>query len=253
MTTTGTQAIDRAAALLSLVVHAEEPLSSRTLAAETGLTRSTASRLLLALERQQLLERDGDGSFRPGPLFSGYAIRHDPVDALVRAAQPVMARIAERTGETVNFAVPHGTGVTQVAQIDSTYLLGATNWVGVDVPPHCSALGKVMYAYGGLPLPTERLLRRTPHTITSVAELAHELTTVRQRGYAVTHGELEVGLDAVAAPVRGRDGSVKAAIGVSGPSFRLETSHAQIGELLIAETRSLSGGTDSSAREERDA
>jgi DNA-binding IclR family transcriptional regulator len=240
MATTGTQALDRAAALLSLVVRAGAPLSSRTLAAETGLARSTASRLLLALERLELLERDAEGGFRPGPLFSVYAVQHDPVDALVRAAQPVMARIAERTGETVNFAVPDGSGVSQVAQIDSTYLLGTTSWVGVDVPAHCSALGKVMYAYGALDLPTGPLVRRTPQTVTSVAELSSQLETVRRRGYAVTHGELEEGLDAVAAPVRGRDGSVKAAIGVSGPSFRLERSHAQIGKLLIDETHQLS-------------
>jgi DNA-binding IclR family transcriptional regulator len=251
LSTTGTQAIDRAATLLSLVVHAEEPLSSRELADETGLARSTASRLLLALERQNLLERDGDGGFRPGPLFSVYAVRHDPVDALVRAAQPVLVRIAERTGETVNFAVPQGDGVTQVAQIDSTYMVSTTNWVGVDVPPHCSALGKVMYAYGALPMPTGVLARRTPHTITSATELARELGEVRRRGYAVTSGELEEGLDAVGAPVRGRDGIVQAAIGVSGPSFRLDGSTAQIGDLLVAETNALSRDIGSAARRER--
>ena len=251
MTTTGTQAIDRAATLLSLVVHAQEPLSSRELADETGLARSTASRLLLALERQHLLERDGDGGFRPGPLFSVYAVRHDPVDALVRAAQPVLERIAERTGETVNFAVPQGDGVSQVAQIDSTYMVGTTNWVGVDVPPHCSALGKVMYAYGALPLPTGPLVRCTAHTITGTAALARELEDVRRRGYAVTRGELEEGLDALGAPVLGRDGTVQAAIGVSGPSFRLADSIAQIGDLLVAETTALSREIGSAARRER--
>lgn len=250
MTTTGTQAIDRAAALLALVVHAQEPLSFRELADGSGLARSTASRLLLALERQNLLERDGAGGYRPGPLFSVYAVRHDPIDSIVRRARPVLARIAERTGETVNFAVPHGDGVSQVAQIDSTYLVGTTNWVGVDVPAHCSALGKVMYAYGALPLPTGRLVSRTSRTVTSAAELGRELDVIRRRGYAVARGELEEGLDAVAAPVRGRDGSVQAAIGVSGPSFRLEGSHAQIGDLLIAETDLLYLGADSSARRE---
>ena len=249
--TTGTQAIDRAATLLSLVVHAAEPLSSRELADETGLARSTASRLLLALERQNLLERDGDGGFRPGPLFSVYAVRHDPVDALVRAAQPVLERIAERTGETVNFAVPQGDAVSQVAQIDSTYMVGTTNWVGVDVPPHCSALGKVLYAFGALPLPSGPLTRCTPRTLTSVTALAAELDDVRRRGYAVTHGELEEGLDAVAAPVRGRDGSVQAAIGVSGPSFRIDVSIAKFGDLLVAETDALSSDIGSAARRER--
>jgi len=150
----------------------------------------------------------------------------------------------------VNFAVPQGDGVSQVAQIDSTYMVGTTNWVGVDVPPHCSALGKVMYAYGALPVPTGPLTRCTPHTLTSVAALEAELDDVRRRGYAVTHGELEEGLDAVAAPVRGRDGAVQAAIGVSGPSFRINGSTDKFGDLLVAETNALSRDIGSAARRE---
>ena len=235
----GTQAIDRAAELLALIVHAEDPRTFGDLVDETELARSTASRVLNALERHQLIERDG--AFHPGPLFAVYAARHDQIDAVIRTAQPIMARVNEETGETVNLGVPHGLGaVVQVAQIDSTYLLGAVNWVGVDVPAHCSAMGKVMYAYGALTLPEGPLERRTDETVTDVDVLRRELATIRRRGYAQTRGELEEGLTGIAAPVRFSDGSTRAAIGISGPDVRLDESTDHIGDLLVAEAARLS-------------
>jgi IclR family transcriptional regulator, acetate operon repressor len=237
----GTQAIDRAAELLALIVHADDPRTFGDLVEETELARSTASRVLNALERHQLIERDTDGAFHPGPLFAVYAARHDQIDAVIRTAQPIMARVNEETGETVNLGVPHGVGaVVQVAQIDSTYLLGAVNWVGVDVPAHCSAMGKVMYAYGALSLPDSPLERRTDATVTDLEVFRRELATIRRRGFAQTHGELEEGLTGIAAPVRFSDGSTRAAIGISGPDFRLDESTNDIGDLLVAESARLS-------------
>jgi DNA-binding IclR family transcriptional regulator len=111
--------------------------------------------------------------------------------------------------------------VEQIAQVDGVYLIGATNWLGRAVPLHCSAIGKVLLAYGAAKLPAGRLERRTDHSITSRAALAAELTAVRDRGYAVIDGELEPGLVAVAAPVYRDGGAVVAALSVSGPGTRL--------------------------------
>jgi DNA-binding IclR family transcriptional regulator len=235
----GTQSLDRAAELLSLVVRAEEPITYTKIVDQTGLARSTASRLLQGLERNGLLERDRDGAFRGGALFAHYANKYDRVEALVAASQPNLDRLAEATGETVNLAVSRGDTVVQVAQIDSTFMIGALNWVGIDVPPHCSSLGKVMYAYGALPMPKGELERRTQATITDPAELTAELDLVRERGFAITRGELEEGLDGIAAPVFGADGHVLAALGVSGPAFRIEDSLNNIGALLVAESEQL--------------
>ena len=80
----GTQAVDRAALLVSTVVLAPEPLASAELAEETGLPRSTTSRLLAALERTELLQRDDSGSYVAGPLFWLYASRHDPWAEIAR-------------------------------------------------------------------------------------------------------------------------------------------------------------------------
>jgi DNA-binding IclR family transcriptional regulator len=235
----GTQSLDRAAELLSLVVRAEEPISYTTIVGQTGLARSTASRLLQGLERNGLLERDRDGAFRGGALFAHYASKYDRTEALVAAAQPSLDRLAEATGETVNLAVCRGDSVVQVAQIDSTFMIGASNWVGIDVPPHCSALGKAMYAFGALPLPKRELERRTDKTITDPGEFKTELEVVRERGFAITRGELEEGLDGIAAPVMGVDGHVLAALGVSGPAFRIEDSLHSIGDLLVTESEQL--------------
>jgi DNA-binding IclR family transcriptional regulator len=237
---TGTQAIDRAAELVSLVVHAQHPSSFGDLLAQTGLAKSTGSRLLHALERHQLLERDSGGAFRPGALFALYAARHEPIVELERIAEPLLHRIGKLTGETVNLAIPRGHSVVQIAQVDSRFMLGASNWVGVDVPAHCSALGKVFYAHGRIPLPAGVLERRTPRTLTS-RQLRRELRTVLERGYATTRGELEPGLDAVAVPVHGHDGEVVAALSVSGPDVRLADKLEAIGALLVTEIFTLSG------------
>ncbi len=178
----GTQSIDRAAQILSLVVRADDPISYTEVVETTDLARSTVSRLLSALERNGLVERNGEGLYRGGSLFATYASRFDRVETLVAAADPILQRVSEETGETVNLAVPSSNAVVQVAQVDSTFVLGATNWADVTVPSHASALGKVMYAFGAIPVPTGRLERLTPRTLGSRKELMTDLARCATAG-----------------------------------------------------------------------
>ena len=151
---TGTQAVDRAAQLLIQVARHREPVSFTQLTAASGLAKSTTSRLLMALERNGLVRRDGAGRFSPGEVFLSYAWRGGAEADLVSVAQPVLAQLGEQTGETVNLGVPRDGGlVEQIAQVDSRYLIGGTNWVGLTVPLHCAALGKVLLAFGAAELP----------------------------------------------------------------------------------------------------
>src|SRR6266853_1891838 len=134
----GTQAVDRAARLLSEVVHSSDPMTFTGLSAATGLARSTTSRLLLALERNHLIRRDDHGRFLPGEMFVSFAWRGGADTSLVAVAQP-----------------------------DCAYMIGGTNWVGLSVPLHASALGKVLLAYGAAELPKGPLQRCTERTITA--------------------------------------------------------------------------------------
>jgi DNA-binding IclR family transcriptional regulator len=235
----GTQAVDRAAALIDLVVRADDPPSFTELSDETGLARSTTSRLLAALERTDLVERDASGGYIAGPLFALHAALHDPWPQVARIARPVLVEVGARTGETVHLAVARGEDVVHVGQVESTFLLSARDWNQVDVPPHCSSLGKVLYAFGLLPLPAGRLERRTERTVTTREALTAELATIRRTRYAVTIDELETGLSAIAAPVEGKDGVI-CAIGVSGPTARLQDRADLIGRLLVEQADLLS-------------
>src|SRR3954451_2403746 len=236
-----TRAVDRANALLALVVESDEPRTFTSLVDELGLAKSTTSRLLHALERNRLVRRDRAGLFRPGALFAVYAAQHDTSQDLLDVAQVTLDEIGERTGETVNLAVARGDEVVQVAQVDASYLLGLTNWLDVSVPPHCSALGKVFYAYKVMTLPDGELPAPPNGKPLSRAELEADLAETARRGWAMTWEELEEGLGALAAPVHARDGTVVAAVSVSGPTTRITAADVpRLGEQLATDTTAIS-------------
>ncbi|MEO7070551.1 MAG: IclR family transcriptional regulator [Nostocoides sp.] len=243
MPASGTQAVDRAAHLVGLVVRSDRAVTFSDLCIATGMPRSTTSRILAALERSSLLGRDPSGAWLAGPLFAQHAARQGRDEDLARLSQRVMQQLGELTGETVNVGVAHGGEVVHIAQVASTYILASRDWVGVQVPPHLSALGKVLYAEHVLDLPTGRLARPTKAAVASSAELRTQLPGIRARGYATTIDELEVGLTGIAAPVI-VDGTCLAALGVSGPSARLADHLPTLGPAVLRAARTLSNQID---------
>jgi IclR family transcriptional regulator, acetate operon repressor len=216
----GTQTIDRAAQLLTLVLEAEEPRGLTELAGDAALPKSTASRLLGALERQGLVQQRGRrGSFEPGPVMLRFAHRGQ----LVELAQPHLEVLSEASGETINLAVPGPLGVEHLAQVESRHFLGTGQWVGRRVPFDCTAVGKVFLAFGTA-------------TIADIERLDAEIARVRRDGVATAIDELEVGLSSLAAPV----GDGMAALSISGPTLRLDAQHmAELQPTLIHEATAL--------------
>ncbi|HEX3616314.1 MAG TPA: IclR family transcriptional regulator [Solirubrobacteraceae bacterium] len=231
----GTTAIDRGADLLVRVLEAEEPMAVTELATAAGLPKSTASRLLSALERRGLVEQEGErGRLRPGPAILRVAERGMLERNVVELARPALSALAEASGETVNLGVPGAGGVEHLLQSDGRHFLGAGQWVGRTVDFHCTANGKVFLAFGRAlaPAGASALTAFTPMTITDPAVLRAELERVRRDGFAVAVDELETGLAAVAVPVRGASGEVVAALSVTGPTVRM--GPARIRELYQA-------------------
>jgi len=239
---TGTQSIDRASQLLVHVVEGDEAPTVGELAQLSGLPKSTTSRLVAALERQGLVQRDpGRGTISPGPVLLRYASKEASAPDLVEFAAPALERLAAASGETSNLGVATPTAVEMLDQRDSRHILGSTNWVGQRVPHHGSVIGKVFLAAGTVPLPVGPLERLAPRTITDPAELRRDLERTRSRGYATAVDELELGLWAVAAPVRDAGGTVVAALSVSGPTVRLhEGLLDELGRLVLDEASTLS-------------
>ncbi len=109
--------------------------------------------------------------------------------------------------------MPGASGVEHLAQVDSRHFLGAGQWLGPRVDFHCTAVGKVFLAFGARRLPARPLAALTPATITDRRGCAPSSRRVRARAASPTAvDELEAGLAAIAAPVRGARGDVVAAL-----------------------------------------
>src|SRR5690349_24676217 len=105
---TGSQSVERASALLGLIVESGAPRTFSSLVDELGLAKSTTSRLLQALERSRLVQRDRAGAFRPGALFSVYAARPSAQHDLSELARSTLERLSEQSGETVTLSLARG-------------------------------------------------------------------------------------------------------------------------------------------------
>ena len=242
---TGTQAIDRASALLIHILESSTPPLLSELSRAHEIPKSTTSRMLSALERQGLVRRERNGAFIAGDVLTQFARAHNHDSVLIARMHSVLEKIALSTGETANLAVESNGQMQLIDQVDGHYLLGATNWVGKRIPLHASALGKVLLAYGAATIPLGRLEKLTAKTITSRTRLLTELENVRRKGFAIIIDELEEGLVAVAAPIREGDGRVVGAISISGPSPRLtQRDLEKIGEVIIQEIHSLQSNHD---------
>jgi IclR family transcriptional regulator, acetate operon repressor len=238
----GTAAIDRGCDLLVRVLESEQPVALTDLASAAGLPKSTASRLISALERRGLIEQDGErGRLRPGPAILRVAERSMLERHLVELARPSLDELSEACGETVNLAVPAHHGVEHVAQVDSRHFLGVGQWLGQSVEYHCTANGKVFLAFGRAALSSAPLHRYTERTITDPDRLRAELEAVRKQSWARAIDELEIGLSAMAAPVRGARGDVIAALSISGPTLRMPPARIrELQPILTREARTLS-------------
>jgi len=223
---TGVQSVRRAAALLRAFGSGSGELGVSELGRQLDLHKSTVSRLLATLESEGLLERaPGSDKYRLGHEILRLAGQMQPGGDVRAVARPFLVELAEATRESTNLAILDGNEVHNVDQVSGPHLVRIGNWVGRRTPLHCVANGKVLLAYQP-PEEIERLTAGplaafTPRTITGPADLKRALDRVRQQGYACAVGEIEDGLNAVAAPVFGSGGLVIAAISVSGPAYRV--------------------------------
>jgi DNA-binding IclR family transcriptional regulator len=225
-----TDAADRTARLLALVIE-RSPRTLSELIAAGDSTEADVQLSLAALERHGLIEWD---AARRTARFA-HAIRRD----LAELAEPAMRRLAAESGETVNLMVRSPHGAEAIAQVDGKHVLGVSSWIGREVPDHCSAAGKVFLAYGDVP--RGPLARLTARTIVHPDELERDLEQARANGYATIVDELEMGLAAVAAPIRGGDGAVVGALSVAGPTARLGPSRlAVVGRLAVEQADAVS-------------
>lgn len=225
------QSVDRALTMLELL-GADGRLGVTEIAGLLDVHKSTASRLLATLEAHGLVEQLPDrGRYQLGVGVLRLAAATRGRLDLVDQSRPVTSALAVAVDETINVVIMSGREALYLDQIAGSSALQIHNWIGRRNPLHATANGRVLL--GHLPEPERdaiiaaalgadgRLPQLTEHTVVEVAALRTELEQVRVRGHAVVSDELEVGLTAVAAPIRGSAGDVIASLSASGPTFRI--------------------------------
>ena len=203
--------LDKAVAVLRALEDGERTLGE--LVTATGLPRATAHRLAVALEAHGLVRRDGDGRFALGLRLAALGRAAASAFPLAELARPALERLRDDTGESVQLYVLDGDGRRCVASLDSPNELRTMVPVGAVLPLDRGSAGKVLAGDGG-----------------------------GRRGWVESVGEREAGVASVSAPVVAADGSVVAAVSVSGPIERTTRQPGRrYGDLVVAAAASIAG------------
>ncbi|MFE7600868.1 IclR family transcriptional regulator [Streptomyces sp. NPDC057494] len=206
----GVGVLDKAAVILGAL--AAGPATLAGLVSATGLSRPTAHRLAIALERHRLVARDVQGRFVLGPRLAELSAAADE-DCLLTAAGPVLTSLRDATGESAQLYRRQGEVRVCVAAAERTSGLRDIVPVGSTLPMKVGSAAQVLLAWEE----PERFYQG----LQGARFTATALSGVRRRGWAQSIGEREPGMASVSAPVRGPSDRVVAAVTVTGPIQRL--------------------------------
>ena len=208
------------------ILHAfgidESVLSFSELRHRTGLPKATLHRVLGDMTAARLVDRSGDGYRLGGHLFE-LGMRASVERSLIEVATPFMESLLVRTGETVHLGVADRGEVIYLSKIGGVRQADAPSRIGGRMPLHCTAIGKILLAFGDADVQRRLLdepqIAKTRHTIVRPGLLRAQLDRIAEEGIAYESEESALGVVCVAAPIR-RGGVVVAALSVTGPSHR---------------------------------
>ncbi len=212
------------------LISAEPEIGLSALARSLELPKSTAYRILRALESAGLVSQlDGGHKYVLGSLVFELASGHASRPRLIELARPYMVQLRDQCHETVALHVPHGNAWVAISQVESTQELRRTlTNIGLPMPLYAGAAGKLFLAH--MPaaerdayLADTALVQLAPGTITNRRRLLEELALIRRRGYSTSFQEAVMGIAGIVMPIKSADGTIRGAMGVSGPMSRFSS------------------------------
>lgn len=232
--TEGTASLDKALDVLDAVGTAPAGLSQAELAERLALPRTTAYRLLGTLVARGLLRRDAQRKvYVLGLRCFEYARAAYAMPDLVAAAGAELRALRDMSGETTYLATRDGLDVVSLDRCDGAHSQRSQSALGQRKPLHCTSQGKALLAA----LPAEQrdaLVREltltavTPHSITDRRQLLAELRVTAARGFSIDEEEIVPGVRCCGAAIVDASGTVRGAISVAGPKFRLTRERIEL-------------------------
>jgi DNA-binding IclR family transcriptional regulator/sugar lactone lactonase YvrE len=230
----GTGSLEKALDVLDLVGNAPAGLSQNDISEQLALPRTTVYRLLATLVTRGLLRRD--------PVRKMYCLgfrcfemarQAHAMPDLVAASATELRALRDLTGETSYLATLEGVEVISIERYDGAHSLRSSASLGQRKPLYCTSQGKAILS--AMP-PDERdalvrditLKPLTPYTHTDRRRLQADLKIIAARGWSMDDEEIVVGVRCVGAPVIDPEGTVRGAISVAGPAWRITRERAEL-------------------------
>lgn len=242
----GTEAAARVADVLLMFADGPASLGVTEIARRLGLSKAVVHRILQSLADRSFVAADPvTREYRLGPAAVALGTRVLRDLDLRRAARPVLRQLRDTTGETTTLSEATDLSRVYLDQFESPQEIKMTVELGRRHPLHAGASGRAILAF----LPPDMIEQvisyglptLTPVTIQSASRLRRELALVRERGYATSRGERQLGAGSVAAPVFGMEGEVAGAISVCGPVSRFDAAAVErYAPLVTAAARAVS-------------
>ncbi|MEU3794488.1 IclR family transcriptional regulator [Streptomyces fructofermentans] len=215
----GVRSVRRALDILSLLTEDQPTVPLRDMVEATGLPKTTVVRLVQTLEQYGLLWAT-PGGYTAGPGLWRWAHLAHTSWELPPDTQKLLRELADRRGETANLMIRRDIHRVCVAQQESAQPLRHVVRVGDELPLWAGASSKVLLI-GATDSLLQRVAEASPHGVAHVQQLRLWADEAAALGYAVSHGERDVGLTAVAVPIRTQSGVVVASLSLSGPTARI--------------------------------
>jgi DNA-binding IclR family transcriptional regulator len=219
------QVIERLTRLLDVIAGHEDSVSLKILSAETGLHPSTAFRILASLAEHGFVERTTRGNYQLGVKLMQLGSRVSASVDIRKVAFPLMEKLRDRLGETVNLTVREGDEVVYIERTLAKRMIRVEQVIGSRAPLHVTAVGKIMLGNQGEAAcrsyaRRSKLPAYTVNTHTKITALLHDCIAAAKRGYALDNEEAELGVGCIGTLIHDASGHVVAGLSVSAPIER---------------------------------
>jgi IclR family transcriptional regulator, acetate operon repressor len=237
------QSLDRGLFILEAVARSSDPVPLGQLTELMGIDRSSVFRLANTLKRRGFLANpNGRKDYILGPSIWRLSRKYDWSKTLITLCHERLKMLAIKTGETAHLAVREGKQALFIDHHSSTnQIIVVSGQTGEFMPLYCTAHGKALLADFGLNelkalYGTTTFQQHTSRTLTSIEQLAKACAKIKAEGFAIDDVEFQEGVRCLAAPIRDKDASIVASIGISAPLTRFPRERCLLSARHVVDT-----------------
>lgn len=218
---------EKTVALLKLLGQAPYVHSVTDLGEKIECTKSGTHKILSALVQNGLAAQTGNHKYTLGPVVYILGKTYEDKIGLSKMVKPYLVRLRDLTGENASFSMLINGKANLVYREESLQLVRVAGNVGQERPLYAGATGKVLGAYQDEEVIRKRVMEEplvafTERTIISPQALLDEYAKIREQGYAISDGELNIETIGIGAPIHDESGNVWGAISIGAPRMRVD-------------------------------